>query len=179
MNIQHPPSVARYESPRKDAHEPGEHDELMRARRKGAQQRIFEGGGIGKGRRFDDARRKPQIACTGNARRIRLIAEHVVDGRVDAPCCAGLRDRDHIGAAARDENGKDKRSVGAHSSITTPPLPCRTSPMIAAVSPCALNSATEAPALCAGTMATMPMPQLKVRYISCRSMRPARCSQSK
>src|SRR5262245_12832859 len=109
-----------------------------------------------------DCGRDAQFPCDVETASLVTIRDHHAHRGVDAAVAAGARHRFHVRAPPRNED----REAQGHSWMTTPALPRRTSPMRVAVSPRATSTRSASSACVRGMTAIMPMPQLKVRYIS-------------
>src|SRR6516165_6736125 len=176
MDVEHAPEVTAHQCRRENAHEARERNRIGLHGLESREQHLLERPALrfpGPGRGCDTLCARARQACGAGP-----IGDH--DHRLcgDFARARGTHDRAHVGAAAGDQQGELQRRARAHSWMTTPRLPLRTSPMTCALSPCATSSCTAAAACAAGTMTIMPMPQLKVRYISAASMRATLCNQS-
>src|ERR1700732_5427051 len=165
VNVEHPAEVVVDEGPRQNTHETRERDHIRLVRLQRHRQRALETGaaaglGLQHGGGFDT-----QLGSAGETGRGGAIGNHHGDARGDAARATRARDGDHVRAAAGNEDGERKWRAGAHSWMNTPRPPARTSPMTWAVSPRAARNSTAAAARSGATIATMPTPQLNVRYI--------------
>src|SRR6185437_12322301 len=159
-----------------EPHEPREADELGAALAQRRVERGIEGGAIGIVAMRDDAARNPRPRRDGEAACILPVRDDADDLGGEAGGGAGFDERLHVGAAPGDE---DRRPQPGHRPamlrMTTPgPSPRRARrPMRWTVSPASASSVATLSAASGAQMATMPMPQLKVRAISCGATPPA------
>src|SRR5690606_2334633 len=123
-------------------------------------------------------------ACDRKTGRVRFVADHRANGDRELACDGLICNRAHVAAATGDQDdNRDRRLfrrtfVRRHSRIVTPRSPRRTSPMMTGSSPWSRRHFIALSVCSAPTQIVMPMPQLKVRYISAGAMLPAFCSQS-
>src|SRR6185436_18205528 len=160
---------------RENAHEAGKHDELRLVLREHLDQRSVERCTIGELARFQNARRDVHRGCGLQSLCRGFVADD--DTHLDRQAARGgaLRDDAHVRAAAEDQNCDRQRT---HPRMMTPPSPRRTSPMTAGCSPWSRSTLSARSQCSAATQTVMPIPQLKVRYISSCGILPARCSHS-
>ena len=120
-----------------------------------------------------------QVARPGQSGRLGAVGNDELDTRVELTGEAGARDRGHVRSASGYEDGEPERRAGAHSSMYDA---ARSGAYLAddlrALAARVQELGGRRGALLAGTMTTMPMPQLKVRYISAESVRAMCCNQS-
>src|SRR5688572_23554126 len=178
MNVEEPAGESMNEIGAENAHEAGEHDETGSIRLHDLRQcRVIRGPVCVVARR-ENLGGDSEFLCLCQTCRVGAIADDSGDADRKPARLRGACNGQHVGAAAGDQDNDRQRRGSHQASITTPREPWRTSPMIAAACPACLSASIAASARSAGTVAVMPTPQLKVRYISASLTLPARCSHS-
>src|SRR5215469_549046 len=115
---------------------------------------------------------------------IRPIRHDEHDFRRIITSLGGLDQRARVRAAPGDQHGDallahyagQVRSRRPLKLTALPPSAATTSPRRTTLSPCLANESIAAPALLLSSTATMPIPQLKVRSISCSAISPVAAS---
>src|SRR6185369_12500727 len=116
--------------------------------------------------------------------RLGIVADDAGDAGIDLTRLDLVDDGLQVGAVARNEHPEfDRLPVGHYPSTSSthshPSGQAPISPMIHAFSPRPLSRSTTSSASPAATASTMPIPMLKVRYISSRSTLPASARRPK
>src|SRR5208282_3503180 len=185
MNVEHAAGPAPNEPGRQQPHESGEAHQIDPVGRKLRIERAFERLALfAKRRVIDDRGGDAFRARTGEARSLGSIRGDEHDfGRIVFRL-GRLDQRRHIRSTAGDEHGDallahaphQERSRRPRKSMRASPFAATISPSRTTVSPFAVNCSRAAAAAFASSTATMPMPQLKVRNISCSLTSPEAAS---
>src|SRR6185436_14764299 len=176
VDVQQPALESPHEFGRQYAHESGERYQPGTAGvHLGGESRL-ESGTVGKILHWDHGRRHAERRGAGQSTGLGAIGDHPDDAVAAVGALRGARDGFHVAAAAGYHHGDIEQA--AHSAMCTPRVPRPTWPMTLAVSPSFASCASVKSASRGATTTTMPMPQLKVRYISADVMRPVAASHS-
>src|SRR5262249_47846334 len=159
------------EGGREDAHEAREQYQVGRAFLDRRRERRIEGLARGEGLVVDHLGRQALLARPLEALRIGPVGDH----RLHFEAGAGLDDRAHVAAPSGDEDDRGSQVT----TVCGPPARSPMAPISNACTPLAASVAIVACDSAAGTISTMPMPQLNVRCISDASMFPFFISQRK
>ena len=172
MDVEQSTGVVCDKARRQHAHEAGQHDQFGAAGVDGLHQCGFKCVAIKLSARTEVGSGNGACgnALTDTPRQgagIFAVAQYLHDGGCKSAACTARSNGSKVAAAARNQHRQPQRRAACrHCVMTTPRVPRSMLPMRVAVSPCARSSASAASASPGATMTTMPMPQLKVRYIS-------------
>src|SRR3569833_1233282 len=175
VDVDHPPLISPHETLCEHAHESGENHQVRAVPIDRFAQGSFKSGAIN-ALVGDYVCLDPHVPGCCDPGNSQAVADHDTGSRGDVLLLTFANNRGHVGATAGYQYRKSKR---AHSLMTTPFAPLRTSPITAAISPRALSKSTAVCDWSFGTIAIIPIPQMQVRYISAELMRAVFWSHSK